>query len=64
MTTELRSAFIPADLHKWLRRLAFENETSIAVEHEKALRAEYERRQREAAKSEQPETVIEQAVAQ
>jgi hypothetical protein len=38
MTIELKSAFIPADLHKWLRRLAVENDTTVQVEHEKALR--------------------------
>ena len=44
MTVELKPTFIPADLHKWLKWLAIENETTVQFEHEKALREEYEHR--------------------
>ncbi len=38
MTTELKSTFIPVDLHKWLKRLAVDNDSSVQAEVEKALR--------------------------
>ena len=44
MTVELKSTFIPADLHKWLSWLALDNETTVQAEHEKALRDAYEYR--------------------
>lgn len=44
MTIELKPTFIPADLHKWLKWLAVENETTVQYEHEKALREAYEQR--------------------
>ena len=44
MTVELKPAFIPADLHKWLKWLALENDTTVQFEHEKVLREAYESR--------------------
>jgi hypothetical protein len=44
MTVEIKPAFIPADLHWWLKWLSLENETTLQIEHEKALREAYELR--------------------
>ena len=38
MTIELKSTFIPTDLHKWLKLLAVENNTTVQAEVERALR--------------------------
>ena len=53
MNEELRIAWIPADLHKWLKRLAVENDSTVQEEHAKALREAYRERML-AANAQQP----------
>ncbi len=60
MTVELKSTFIPADLHKWLKLLAVENETTVAIEHERALREAQAARQQNATKNTKQTTAVAQ----
>lgn len=38
MTVELKSTFIPKDLHRWLKQLSLDNDTTVQAEVERALR--------------------------
>jgi len=38
MTIELKSTFIPRDLHKILKQLSVDNDTTVQAEVERALR--------------------------
>jgi shikimate kinase len=44
MDEDFKICWIPADLHKWLKRLAVENDSTLQEEHNKALREVYRQR--------------------